>query len=541
MIVAERSLISLRIGVKNVKLEKNNELETKNMEWPTFIISAGFFILFVILCLADEELASKLIYAAHKKIVTYSGAIMQFVFLAIWLICLVIACSKYGEVKIGGKNSVIDLKTFNWFAIILTTLLAGGGVFFSAAEPMYHFLEVPRAFRQITPGTAEAVAPAMAQSFLHWGFLAWGAQAIGVVILVYACDFKGMPLKARTLLYPVLGEKGVLGYPGTLMDACSLIAVAAGTIGPIGFLSLQMSYALQAIWGIPDAFASRLLVLIITTVVFTVAASTGIYRGIDFLAKWTLYLAIFMIAFVLFFGPGVFILDSFMSGMGTYISNFFKISMYRGDHEWLGWWTAFYWPWFLSYGPTMAILLVRISKGRTLRQLLLVVCLVGPIITNFWFSILGGAGIFMELSQPGIISGPLRSNGMPTVLLTIMQSMPAAGLLVPLSLLLVALFLVTTGAGVVYSMAIGVTGMEHPYRWVRVLWGVLLGAVATFLVKIGGEKVMNSLQTFIVVAAVPLFIFYVPQLWGVFECAKKCWIIEYGSSIPPEEIPTTDE
>ena len=130
---------------------------------------------------------------------------------------------------------------------------------------------------------------------------------------------------------------------------------------------------------------------------------------------------------------------------------------------------------------------------------------------------------------------------MPTVLLTIMQSMPAAGLLVPLSLLLVALFLVTTGAGVVYSMAIGVTGMEHPYRWVRVLWGVLLGAVATFLVKIGGEKVMNSLQTFIVVAAVPLFIFYVPQLWGVFECAKKCWIIEYGSSIPPEEIPTTDE
>ena len=115
MIVAERSLISLRIGVKNVKLEKNNELETKNMEWPTFIISAGFFILFVILCLADEELASKLIYAAHKKIVTYSGAIMQFVFLAIWLICLVIACSKYGEVKIGGKNSVIDLKTFKLF------------------------------------------------------------------------------------------------------------------------------------------------------------------------------------------------------------------------------------------------------------------------------------------------------------------------------------------------------------------------------------------------------------------------------------------
>lgn len=501
-------------------------LETKNMEWPTFALSAGFFVLFVALCLINEKLATKLIYAAHKVIVTYSGAVMQFVFLAIWLICLLIACSKYGEVKVGGKDAVTDIKTFNWFAIILTTLLAGGGVFFSVAEPMYHFLTVPKVFGAIASGTPEAIGPAMAQSFLHWGFLAWGAQAIGVMILIYACEFKGMPLKARTLLYPVLGEKGVLGMPGTLMDACSLIAVAAGTIGPIGFLSLQMSYALQAIWGIPDAFASRLLVLAITTAVFTIGASTGIYRGIDFLAKWTVYLAIFMIGFVLVFGPGVFILDSFMTGMGTYISNFFKISMYRGDHEWLGWWTAFYWPWFLSYAPTMAILLVRISKGRTLRQLLLVVCLVGPVITNFWFSILGGTGIFMELTQPGIISGPLKGSGMPTVLLTIMQSMPMSSFLVPLSLLLVALFLVTTGAGVVYSMAIGVTGMEHPYRWVRILWGILLGAVATLLVKIGGADVMNALQTFIVVAAVPLFIFYIPQLYGAFDCAKKCWLAE---------------
>jgi glycine betaine transporter len=520
----------------------NRVFETKNMEWPTFIISAGFFILFISLCLINEESARKLIYTANSIVVNYFGAVMQFVFLAIWLTCLLIAFSKYGDVKIGGKDAKIDIKTYNWFAIILTTLLAGGGVFFSAAEPMYHFLTVPKAFGAIAAGTEEAIGPAMAQSFLHWGFLAWGAQAIGVMILIYACDFKGMPLKARTLLYPVLGEKGVLGVPGTLMDACSLIAVAAGTIGPIGFLSLQMSYALQAIWGVPDAFTSRLVVLVITTAVFTLAASTGIYKGIDFLAKWTIHLAIFIIGFVLIFGPGIFILDSFMTGMGTYVSNFFKISLYRGDTEWLGSWTAFYWPWFLSYGPTMAILLVRISKGRTLRQLLLVVCLVGPVITNFWFSILGGAGIFMELTSPGSIAGPLSAHGMPTVLLTIMQNMPFATLLVPLSLLLVALFLVTTGAGVVYSMAIGVTGMELPYRWVRVLWGVILGTVATLLVKIGGERVMNALQTFIVVAAVPLFIFYIPQLYGAYDCAKKYWLNVKGQQAEEEdEVPVATQ
>lgn len=502
-------------------------LDSKNVDWPLFILSAGFYIVFVALCLINEDITTKLIYAAHEKIVTYSGAIMQFTFLAIWIICLLIAFSKYGEVKVGGVDAKVEMKTFNWFAIILTTLLAGGGVFFSAAEPMYHFLTVPKSFIGIKSATPEAIGPAMAQSFLHWGFLAWGAQAIGVLILIYACEFKQMPLKARSLIYPILGEKGVMGVPGTIMDACSLIAVAAGTIGPIGFLSLQMSYAGQALWGIPDVFATRLIILVITTVVFTVAASTGIYRGIDFLAKWTVYLAIFTIFIVLILGPGVFILDSFLTGMGTYLSNFFNISLYRGDHKWLGWWTAFYWPWFLSYAPTMAILLIRISKGRTLRELLLTVCIVGPIVTNFWFSILGGAGIFMELNTPGSISGPLASSGMPTVLLTIMQNMPLSVILVPLSLILVILFLVTTGAGVVYSMAIGVTGMEHPYRWVRVVWGCVLGAVALLLVKIGGENAMNSLQTFIVIAAVPLFIFYIPQIYTSYTCVKKCYHLEH--------------
>ena len=109
------------------------------------------------------------------------------------------------------------------------------------------------------------------------------------------------------------------------------------------------------------------------------------------------------------------------------------------------------------------------------------------------------------------------------MLLTIMHNMPLSSILVPLSLLLVALFLFTTGAGIAYSMAIGVTGMETPYRWVIIMWGLMMGGVATLLVKIGGANAMNSLQTFIVVAAVPLFVFYIPQLWGAYTCARDSY------------------
>ena len=70
--------------------------------------------------------------------------------------------------------------------------------------------------------------------------------------MMYGHYHKGMPLKPRTLLYPIFGEKLRKSLLGTMIDAFAIIAVAAGTIGPIGFLGLQASYGLQALFNIPD-------------------------------------------------------------------------------------------------------------------------------------------------------------------------------------------------------------------------------------------------------------------------------------------------
>ncbi|WP_258871525.1 BCCT family transporter, partial [Halobacillus trueperi] len=71
---------------------------------------------------------------------------------------------------------------------------------------------------------------------------------ISAVVMMYGHYHKGMPMKPRTLLYPIFGEKLRHSWIGTIIDAFSVIAVAAGTIGPIGFLGLQASYGLQEIF-----------------------------------------------------------------------------------------------------------------------------------------------------------------------------------------------------------------------------------------------------------------------------------------------------
>ena len=495
----------------------------KQMNWPIFWMCNGFLILFIIACFINREAMYAMVGACMSFIGKYFGGLDMVLMVCFWAGCLIVGFSKWGRIKIGGKDAKRTMKSFNWYAIIMTTLLAGGGVFYSAAEPMYYFTDLPAHFLGIASNTPEAVAPALAQSYLHWGFLAWGVQAVGVTLLVYATEIKGLPMRASSMLFPVLGEKGVKGAPGVIFDGCAMIGVAAGTIGPTGFLGLQIAYTLENLWGIPNTIFTQIAVIVVATAIFTIGAATGLHKGIDFLAKWTLYFGLVIVGGVLLFGSGIFVVDAFVDSFGFFIDNFFTMAFSRGDVGWSTAWTVFYQIWFLSFGPAMAVLLVTISKGRTLRQVLLVTGILGPVITNFWFTILGGTGIYFELLNPGSMSEVLFNSGMPAMLLTIMQNMPASFIWVPLSIVLVVLFLVTTGAGVAYSMSVQMTNMEVPFSWVRVLCGVLLGLAAAVLVWIGADSAMNALQSFIVVVCMPLLFYYILVLFGLPKAAKAIY------------------
>ena len=495
--------------------EKGNKVEKS-----IFIITGGFMALFVVMSLVNIDLVTSVINVSQAFAVKYFGAIWQIICLGTFILALYYGFSKYGKIQLGRLDKP-EMSTFKWSAIIITTILAGGGVFFSAAEPMFHFLTPPPAYAGIEGSSPAAVAPALSQSFLHWGFMAWCLiGTLGAVILLYCHHEKGQPLKPRTLLYPVFGEKAVNGPIGVAVDVVSIIAVAAGTVGPIGLLALQLSYSLEVLLHIPNVYSTQVAVIIVITAVYTIAASTGLAKGIDFLSKVTIYLTIVLLVIVLFFGPGSFIVNSLFSGFGLYIQDFFRLAMFRDSGPWQGWWTFFYYAWFLGYAPMSAVLVARISRGRTVRELMMLVAVISPIATNVWFSVLGGAGINFELLEPGVISGPLTNSGLPAALLAIVSQLPFKAIVIPLTLVLVTLFLVTTGAGMTFSLAITTTGKENPPIWGKIFWGVIMGAMAGVLIKIGDGGI-TALQTFIIVSAVPLAFVYVPSLWVGPKCMKE--------------------
>ncbi|GAA5064134.1 BCCT family transporter [Roseibacterium beibuensis] len=488
---------------------------------PLFLISGGFIALFGLAALIDLDALSGAVDWGFNIAATYFGLYWQVLLLATFLIGLLLCVLPGGRAIMGGLATP-EFTMFQWGSMIMCTLLAGGGVFWAAGEPIAHFLYSPPLYGA-EGATPAAVNPAIAQSFMHWGFLAWAILgSLSTVMLMHYHYEKGLPLAPRTLLYPVFGDRAINGPIGLIADACSIIAVVAGTVGPIGFLGLQVSYGLADLFGIPNVFATQFVVIAGLVAVYTISAMTGLSRGIQLLSKLNVLLAGLLLLFVLIAGPTGFIFGSFFSGFGTYLANFFQMALYRGeagvfgDPGWLGWWTVFFWGWFMGYGPLMAMFIARVSRGRSIRSIIIMLSIVAPIVTNFWFTIVGGTGIAMELADPGSISTAFEGFNLPAALLAITSNLPMGFLVSLLFLVLTTIFVATTGDSMSYMIASTMSTAETPPAAIRVFWGVAMGVMALILISVGSGGV-SKLQSFIVVTAVPVSLLLLPSLWDALR------------------------
>ena len=489
------------------------------ISWLTFSLSGGFLVIFVLMALLDLDGLSQRVNVAASWSTKNFGAYWQALLLLTFLIGIYVASSRSGKVRLGNKKNP-EMSTFKWFSIIMCTLLAGGGVFFAAAEPMAHFISPPPLFN-IQSASESAIFPALAQSYMHWGFLSWAILgSLTTIIFMHLHYDKGLPLKPRTLLYPIFGDRAINSWIGSVIDAACVMALVAGTVGPIGFLGLQVSYGLSELFGIENTFSTQFLIILFLIGVYTVSTVSGIHRGIQMLSRFNILLALLLMIFILIAGPTNFIFDSYLQSTGLYITNFFSMATYRADTVWLDSWTVFFWGWFLGYGPLMAMFIARISNGRKIREMIFSVSIGAPIVTMFWFTIVGGSGLAFEIANPGVISIPYAGSDMPAALLAITQQLPAGFIISFLFLVLTTMFVATTGDSMTYTISMVMTGTDNPPAPLRIFWGVIMGVLAMILVSVGSGGIA-TLQYFIVVTAVPVSIILLPSLWTAPMIARK--------------------
>src|SRR5699024_11416659 len=91
-------------------------------------------------------------------------------------------------------------------------------------------------------------------------------------------------------------------------------------------------------------------------------------------------LTIIYLCIVLIIGPTVFIMETTVSSLGNMLKNFFQMITWLEPFGGIGGrketnfpqdCTVFYWSWWLVYAPFIGLFIARISKGRTLKEVIL--------------------------------------------------------------------------------------------------------------------------------------------------------------------------
>jgi len=270
------------------------------------------------------------------------------------------------------------------------------------------------------------------------------------------------------------------------------------------------------VWGLPNDIVTQSLTIVLVTAMYTVSCLVGL-KGIRFVSEINVWLMIGLALFMVVFGPTLFILGGFPAAFALHVEHFIPMAMFRTDPKWLDWWTVFYWGWFIGYAPMVALYVARISRGRTIREIIMTLSIIAPLVTMFWFTVVGGTGIGLELQTPGIVTA--HGTQPEDLLLGVTQNLPLGGLISALFLFLSFISVATNGDAMAFTVALAMSSNDKPKKWLCGFWAIGMGLAAVVLITIGAGGV-TALQSFIVITAVPVSLVILPALWDAVRIAR---------------------
>lgn len=452
------------------------------------------------------------------------GSIILFIF------CLWAGFSKYGKIKLGGPKAKPAMSTFQWFAVSFTSSLAIGVSYWCVAEPMTYFMQPPT-FTGAEGGTIEAAVLAMRYAYHHWAFVPFAiytSAGVAVAFLFYNC---GKAFRVSSSLIPLFGEKAN-GTLGNLVDAICIFAMVGGIGTSLGLGAMQIAGGMEYVFGIDSNIAILTVIIVVMAIIYTVVATTGIHNGIKHVGTFNMYLYFILMFFVLLLGPTRHIIENIITASGDYLANFIPLLTNLDPIAQTGWhesWTIFYWAWWLAFAPLTGLFMVKLAKGRTIREFVLVNMIAPATFILIWFGTFGTAGIFSDMFENTNIGQRIMEFGSEIAVFELLSHYPFATATCILTIVLVALSFNTQAEAVAYTLAAMTTvgfdksgNEKDPPKTVIVFWSLLMAAITIVLLYTGGETSMLALQTSVVVCALPIIFLQVLMAYSYFKCMKQC-------------------
>ncbi|WP_434776988.1 BCCT family transporter [Neisseria sp. Ec49-e6-T10] len=495
-------------------------LPFRNKINPTvFFISAIFIILLVVYTIIDAENANTQFKNIQDHLTQQAGWLYILAVAIILLSITFLACSRYGDIKLGPNHAQPDFSYVSWIAMLFCAGMGIGLMFFGVAEPVMHYLSPPVG----EPGTQKAATEAMKLTFFHWGLHAWAIYAIVGLILAFFSFRHNLPLTLRSALYPIIGDK-IYGPIGHAVDIFAILGTVFGVATTMGYGVLQINSGFNYLFNLPINTTVQVVLIIIVTCCATLSVVSGLNAGLRRLSELNMALAIILLLLIGILGPSVLLIKLLVQNTGAYLSEIvgktFNMYAYGSESttQWLGGWTLLYWGWWLSWSPFVGMFIARISRGRTIRQFVVGAMIIPTGFTLLWMTFFGGEAIHLIANEGATDLATAVQADVSVALFKFFEYFPFSRVLSIFGVLMVIIFFVTSAdsaAMVVDMLASG--GQENTPLWQRIFWSSTMGIVAIALLFSGG---LSALQTMTIVTALPYAMVLLIAIYGLFKALQ---------------------
>ena len=433
-----------------------------------------------------------------------------FIMLAVSLLvilCIWLAISPYGKIKLGQDDDEPEFSTISWLSMLFAAGMGVGLLFWGTAEPLSHF----NVIRDYTDNF-QAAEHALFITNFHWGLHAWAIYAVTGLVMAYFSFRKGCPTLVSAPIKAVFGQRNWTRAVGWLSDLLAIYAIAIGIGGSIAMGVFQIQSGVESLLGLQNSgLWLAAVIFAVLCLSYILPLMVDLSKGMATLSNTAMAIAGALLIFVLLAGPTYYIMSAITGSIGDYfarvIPHGFQTYTFfdEGVTSWFQSWTLTFMVWWLAWAPFVGVFIARISRGRTIREYLLGVMLVPTFFSIFWFGVFGSVGFFGVLKIDAPIMEVLKSNINDTTFFVLRQ-LPLSTLTIVATVLAAFLFVVTSvvSASFVLSM-FAVGGDLNPPTRMKLIWGAILGALGLVMIL---SNSIDAVKSIIGLAALP-FVFIV--------------------------------
>ena len=442
--------------------------------------------------------------------------------IGVFILSLIIAFSKYGNIVLGGKKEKPKYSFFTWGCMMFTCGLAADIIFYSFSEWVL-YADDPHIAEMGSIQDWSSVYPLFHWSFIPWSFYLVLAVAFGFMLHVR----KRNRQKYSEACRPILG-KHTDGIPGRIIDLLAVFALLAGTATTFSVATPLMSAIIGEIFHIEiSRTVMTIIILLITCVVYTYSLLHG-FKGISVLAKVCIYLFFGLLIFVLIFGGKFqYIIETGFSALGRMMEHFITLSTETDPLRNTSFpqnWTIYYWAYWMVWCVAAPFFIGNISKGRTIRQTIIGGYVFGVGSTLSSFIVLGNYSLGLQMTgKADFIKEYQETGDLYNLIISVIKTMPCANIILILVLIIMIAFYATSFDSIALTASCysyhKLGEKEQPSRFVQFIWCIMLIILPIALVF--SESSMNNIQSVSIIAAFPIGIVIIMIIVSFLKDAKN--------------------